>query len=310
MPIIPDESPGTDGGRALAYVLRPDAGESRLIIQAGARPHDLNGAAGALPPGSVLGDFVASRETLTLIFRSVPPVASGDALTVTPRAAGGAVAGGWLPDTELPAVPVSTADRVAAVRARHARVPVPAFWTVANGRVVSGPWDGRADAAAAGGDRPGSSVAYGTVSAGGTVAYRAAPDDMAVSRAVAAALARVIDDDDKPVRATRDAVAALTVQVAHALVLFGLPVADSSGRGAPSGGVLLLPTRTPTPGVALWWAAHSRTDSTDNPAGAYAAPLMATATAAVLDAAKFAVSYDPRHGGVPLVVAPPEETDR
>lgn len=303
MSIIPDGTHGTGGDRRLAYVVHDPSGDLRLIVRAGVRSYDLIGAAGSVPADAILGDFVAARDSLVLVFRSAP-AGSGDAVTMTPERAGGTPGtadGGWLPDTEPAPVPLPPAGRIARLRDRHRRRPVAAFWTVTDGALY-GPWDGRADAMAAGRDHPGSSVVYGTVDAAGAITTRTAPDDLAVSRAVAAALDRVVDDDDRPVRATRDAVAELTVKVARTLVLVGLPVADTTGRGGPAGGVMLAPTRTPTAGVALWWAAHMLTESAD-PAGGYPAQVMATATAAVLDACGYTVSYDPRHGGVPLVIA-------
>ncbi len=285
------------GGRPLAYVVAHGPDDIRLIVQPGARTRDVAAAASMLPAGAV---FAAQHELVLPFHLDALPAA--DAATV-------AGDGGWVPEPYLPADPTPPVERVGRLRTRHGRTPVAAFWTIAEGVVVSGPWDGRAEAEAAGADRAGSSVAYGGLSADGTFTYRTAPDDLALSRTVAAAVAGIVDDDDGPVRATRDAVAMLTITVARALVLAGLPVATTTGRGEPTGGVLLAPTRFPTPGVAVWWVTHVRAalDSA-GPAGRYVAPVMATAVAGALDAAGFTVAYSPRHGGVPLVTAGPTTT--
>ncbi|CAO5166725.1 hypothetical protein FAIPA1_290014 [Frankia sp. AiPs1] len=307
-----DRDQPSSGG--MAYVDRGADGV-RLVIRPDARPRDVIGAARALPDEVMFTGFTGTRHTLMVTFRpataAVP--ADGESSTVAAGGSSGTLArtgGGWVPDTGLPvAPPVPVADRLMRLRARHARLPVAAFWVVAGGVVVSGPWDSRADAVGALTERDGSSVAYGTVGAAGVLTSRPAPDDMAFGRVVTAAVAALSDEDDMPVDANRDPVAKLTVEVARILVLAGLPVADTTGRGRPNGGVLLAPTRLPTPGVGVWWAAHVRMATHPGPADRYLAPLMATAVAGVLDAAGFTVVYSPHRGGVPLVTAGPTGTE-
>ncbi|ABD09534.1 hypothetical protein E0F15_23085 [Frankia sp. B2] len=198
-------------------------------------------------------------------------------------------------------------DATRGPRARHDRASVPAFWTVVDGRVVAGPWADRYDAVRAGDDHPGSAVGYGVVAADGTLTSRSAPDDLAFNRLWSEQVARLTDDHGGRVRATRDATALLTVRVARALVLAGVPVADTTGREA-TGGVLLVPVRTGAyRGVALGWATHPRMatiPTANRPVPAGVGDVLTYAVAATLDALGFTVRYG-RQTRAHLVTAGP-----
>lgn len=223
----------------------------RLTVLPGADPEDLRDAVAMLRPGSYLMFQQSARdvEAVVLVFRSWPeePAAAGADAPTAPA--------GWVPD--VPADQAAVPEEVLGVaRVRHDRAGVPAWWTTVYGTVVAGPWADRSDAAGARADDPEARAVYGCAQPDGTVAVRPSPDQLAWERHLCAHLDRMRDDDGGPVRALRDDVAGLAVQVAGALVAAGVPLAETGG-GQACGGALVVPARRTVPaGVAVGWVTH------------------------------------------------------
>jgi len=224
----------------------------RLTVLPGADPDDVRDAVANVRPSSFLTFHRSSRdpEAVELVFRAWP-----DETTSTGTDAPTTPAAGWMPD-----VPTGQAeipgDILEAARARHDRAPVPAWWTTVYGTIVAGPWTDRSDAARAWAGDPDARAVYGCAQPDGRVAVRPAPDQLAWERHLCAHLDRLRDDDGGPIRALRDDIAGLAVQVAGALVSAGVPLAETGGA-EPHGGALVVPARHAVPaGVAVGWVTH------------------------------------------------------